>query len=544
MTAVFLAAVIQLRSADDEYYYKINKSFETYGAIFKEISFHYVEDIDPEELVRLSIEGMLGKLDPYTVYYDEEEVEDLELLTYGSYNGLGITVGVYDSMLTIVDVEEGFPAENAGLRIGDHIYKIGAAVVLNESTEELRQYTRGEPGTEVDVWVLRDGISDTLHYTLKRDRIRVSNVSYSGYVGDGIGYIKLERFSQSSAQEFLSAFNRLREGRKLEGLIIDVRDNPGGLLESAVSICEMFVPRGSVIVSTRGRNFHERFTYKSLTDPEEPELPLVVLINGRSASASEILAGAMQDLDRGVIVGQRSYGKGLVQSVFELPYNSTIKITTSKYYTPSGRSIQKIDFANLLRNKESEPDTSVFYTKNHRKVLEYKGIMPDTAISEEEYSDFIIDLFEHNHFFEFANIYTSALDSLPADFEVDAKVLDKFSNYLNEKDFRYESPLEMEIERIREIAEENINNDEIIKLVKKLEKSADIEESKYLEQYKEDITEILEAEILRRLKPYSYVIGSRLDDDRIIRTARQLLTEGQYKSILAGSDDTKNKSEN
>jgi carboxyl-terminal processing protease len=534
IAAVFLAFVMTAEASDDEYYLKVNKSFETFGAIFKEIAFHYVEDIDPEELMQLSIEGMLGKLDPYTVYYTEEELEDLEILTFGSYTGLGISVSTRDSMLTIMDVEEGFPADAAGLRIGDRIYMIDTAKVINRSTEELRKYTRGEPGSIVDIWVIRDGLDDTLHFEVNRERISIDNVSYSGMLGGGIGYIKLERFSRKSAQEFRKALYKLQDRGDMNGLIIDVRDNPGGLLESAVSICEMFLPRGSDIVSTKGRNFHEEFTYKALTEPEEPELPLAVLINGRSASASEILAGAMQDLDRAVIAGRRSFGKGLVQSVFELPYNSNIKITTAKYYTPSGRSIQKIDFANLLRNKESHPDTAVFYTKNNRKVLEYKGIMPDTVVEEKDYPDFIIDLYSKNIFFGFANTYTSKLDSLPPDFEVDDALIARFADYMKEKDYEYDSPLEQEIAKIKELAEETDASDKVGELIVKLEESANSEEKSYLNKYHEKISEILAIEIMRRLRPYSYVISQKIQTDKTIKTAKNILLNGVFENILAG----------
>jgi len=321
-------AVVLFIGAVDSVYFKINKSFEIFGELFKEIAAGYVEEVDPEDLFRNAIDGMLSNLDPYTIYMDESESDDVEMITTGTYNGLGFTVAVRDEMLTVTDVMDGFPAQKSGIRVGDRLYKIDTSVIINSNAGEIRKYTKKPSGTKLDVWVIRDGLADTLQMRVTIEEINMKNVTYNGIIRDSIGYIKLDRFSRNSTAEVTDALNKFKRSGKVKGLILDLRDNPGGLLESAVGICELFVPQKSLIVYTKGRDPSNDRTFKSNQQPIEPDLPLAVLINGSSASASEILAGAIQDLDRGIVVGEKSFGKGLVQSIYELPYNAALKITT------------------------------------------------------------------------------------------------------------------------------------------------------------------------------------------------------------------------
>ncbi|MFH1050880.1 MAG: S41 family peptidase [bacterium] len=519
--------------AVDSVFFKINKSFEIFGELFKEISTGYVEEVDPEDLVRDAIEGMLNNLDPYTIYMDESETDDVDMITTGSYNGLGFTVAIRDEMMTVTDVMDDFPAQKSGIRIGDRLYKIDTTVIINSNAGELRKYTKKPSGTKIDIWVLRDGLEDTLHLNVTIEEINMKNVSYSSIIRDSIGYIKLDRFSRSSTQEVTDALNKLKRTGKLNGLILDLRDNPGGLLESAVGICELFVQPKSVIVSTKGRNSRNDRIYKSNQAPLAPDLPLAVLINGSSASASEILAGAIQDLDRGIIVGEKSYGKGLVQSVYDLPYNAALKITTSKYYIPSGRSIQKINYS---RKKVMGEDTIEFFTKNGRKVEELNGIMPDSSVKMKAGTYFIQDLIANDLFFNFANRYASKIKVLPKDFDINQKILDEFNKFVDEQEYFFQTRIVTRIDDLMELIEKEKLNHSLKDKLKNIQKDVKAEEKDLMNKQKSDVSKFLKLEILRRFKTQHDMITYSIEDDEYINTAISLLYPKQYRKILAIED--------
>ncbi len=539
-------SALLLVSSTDSYYFKINKSFELFSSVIKQLSKNYVEDIDPETLVVHGIKGILDHLDPYTVYYDKKETEDIDVLTTGAYTGFGITVSTVDSMITIMGIRDGYPAQKHGLRIGDRIYKIDSTVVLNLSTKQLRQYTRGEAGAESEIYILRDGLEDTIHVTVPRQRIKIDNVSYSTILNEKIGYIKLERFSRNATEELRKALNELKYMKDLEGLILDLRDNPGGLLESAVSVSEIFVPDGSEIVSTKGRNDARSFTYKSNVEPTEPELPLIVLINNRSASASEIVAGAIQDLDRGLILGQRSYGKGLVQTVIDLPYDANLKLTTARYYTPSGRCIQRLNYDGVKNEKDtSKLDTNIFYTKNGRPVKEYKGILPDSIIDDEKaYSEIVRELKKQHLIFKYANEFTGNKDSLGSEFKTEDKIFSKFNKYVIDSGFIVNSSLHNYLETIRETAEKEEYSDETLSRIEKLENKIIAEQKKELKSSKEIISELLDKEIRKRFSGEKEIIKMELDDDKTVITAMHLIKTQKYRKILALDKEKVDKSEN
>ncbi|MFC2131082.1 S41 family peptidase [Bacteroidota bacterium] len=532
-----LITVLLFIAATNPIYFKINKSFEIFGALFREIAANYVDDVDPEDMVKDGIEGMLNNLDPYTVFLDETNAEDIDFVASGLYTGLGITVSVRDDMLTVIEVQDGFPAFKSGIRVGDRLYKIDSAVIINSLSTELRKYTRKPAGTEVELWVLRDGIEDTLYFKLDIEEIIMKNVTYSGFVGDSIGFIKLVRFTRSSPIEVAEALNNLLRTKKLKGLILDLRDNPGGLLEAAVAICELFVPKNSVIVTTKGRKSSKGRVYKSLLNPVEPDLPLAVLINGSSASASEIVAGAIQDLDRGIIVGEKSYGKGLVQSVFDLPYKTAIKITTSKYYIPSGRCIQKINYG---KKKSDIEDTLNFYTKNGRKVDESIGIIPDSIVEESESPYFVQELIFKGIFFNFVNRFTSSLDSLPEDFTIDEKIIQDFNKYIEHEDYYYQTPLISRIDDLVDIADKEKLNKKIKEKLLDIQKLVKSEEKNLITRQKDEVSRVLKFEILRRFETQHDMIMYNIIDDEYINTATGLLSKGLYKVMLSVKDSSLN----
>ncbi len=490
--------VLLLTSSNDEFYFKVNKSFEIFGAVFKQISSSYVDDIDPQDLMDDGIEGMLKNLDPYTVFINENDGESIDIITDGSYVGVGITVGTRDSMLTIVEVQDDYSARKKGVRIGDRILKVDTANVLYSESEELRKFTKGKIGTELDMWLLRDGIEDTIKVKLRRDEIRIKNVSYSGMINDSVGYIKLERFTRNSKDEVVKAFQELKNKNKLHGLIFDLRDNPGGLLESAVSITELFIPQGSKIVSIKGRNKKEERVYYSDATPLDTTIPMAVLINSMSASASEIVAGALQDLDRAIIIGERSFGKGLVQTVFELPYNTAVKVTTSKYYTPSGRCIQRFEFHNKYKSNIEHSDT-LFYTKNKRQVVESDGIEPDSVVSFDKYSGFTKFLLKKDLFFRFANVYTSKLNNLSLNLSEDKNVCMEFASYIKSKNLETEYPLNKQIYDLEKIALDEKISGKVLKKLDELKVRLKNENYNPIINHNKEIAKILDKEIKKRI---------------------------------------------
>lgn len=540
--AVIVIASVALLGSTDNYFFKINKSFEIFGAVFRELTQNYVLELDPEELMKNGIEGMLATLDPYTVYFDETETEDIDVIATGLYTGLGISVALRDSMLTIIGLSDGYTAQRNGLRVGDRIYKIDSAVVLYGTNRDLRKYTKGSIGSNVDIWVLREGAKDTLQIKLTREQIRLKNVTYSGIVADSIGYIRLERFSRGAAEEVRSAIYDLKRSGKLSGLILDLRDNPGGLLESAISICEIFLPKGSQIVTTKGNDSKNLVQYNSMMEPTEPDLPLAALINESSASASEVLAGALQDLDRAIIVGQTSFGKGLVQSVFELPYKNSLKMTTAKYYTPSGRCIQRIEYGKNYSHSgvKEKPDTNVFYTLNGRKVYESKGIKPDSTVVREEFPDFIEGILDNNLLFNWATKYASKLDSIPIDFEIDDEIVEDFKKYLIKEGFDCDSKAFSKLKEFKQLAAQQKLTPKTRKLLDDLEKAIKRESKCLIDEHYDLLADMMEYEMIRRFHPQSEIITRLLKTDRSVNLAVYLLSPYKYQKILASKEDTFN----
>lgn len=541
--ALSVIVILTLTASMDQNIFNINKSFEIFGSVFKHVALNYVEEIPPEDLIKFSIDGLLENLDPFTEYYSQSEADDIDFLITGTYTGLGISVGIRDSMLTIIGLRDGYSARKSGIRIGDRLYKIDTTVVINKSTKELRQFTRGEPGSYCDFYILRDGIKDTLKFRLERENIQIQNISFSGFVKKNVAYVKLERFSRNSASEMRGVINKLSAKDTIKSFILDLRDNPGGLLESAISICELFVPKGSVIVKTKGRSKNDEVVYRSYKEPLLADQPLAILINENSASASEIVAGAIQDLDRGIIIGRRSYGKGLVQSVFDVPYKGSIKLTTAKYYTPSGRCIQKLDYVTNSKKNEAFPihDTTIFYTQNGRRVYEYVGIIPDTIIDPVEKSNFINELLNGNKFFNFANIYTAKLNSLDKNFIINDKLISEFEAYLKTQNIDYTFGLNRKLDEIKTQAQKDKYSSKIINSLTNLQNDLKKEKRELIKNNIEDMKKYLELEIKNRFLTEEEYIELTLANDEITQTALNILTSDKYYTILALNRPKKNK---
>ncbi|MEJ2616104.1 MAG: S41 family peptidase, partial [Ignavibacteriaceae bacterium] len=393
----------------NDIYFEINKNMDLFSRVYKEITFNYVDNIDPAEFMKAGIQGMLGSLDPYTIYIGADKKDEIDLITNGKYGGVGVSIGVRGNKVTVVEVLDGYSAQKQGIRIGDHILEAGGVKITPENVEEISSLVKGEPGTTVDLKVTRNDDKDTINFNLVREEVIVKSLAFYGFYpqNSNNAYLKLSNFSRSSAEEVRNALKELKSQKEIKSIVLDLRGNPGGLLDEAVDICDKFLDKGKLIVLTKGRTQDSEKKYYSVQEPMVGKAKLIVLINGGSASASEIVAGAMQDHDRGVILGTKSFGKGLVQTITPLSYNTSLKITTAKYYTPSGRCIQKIDYS-----KENKVITDVdsliatpFLTDNKRTVYSAGGITPDTMVKYNIQGDITKELLAKGLFFKFADHY-------------------------------------------------------------------------------------------------------------------------------------------
>jgi carboxyl-terminal processing protease len=436
-------------------YFLIQKNFRIFSEVYENVSGSYIEEVDPERLIRSGIDAMLNELDPYTVLIDEAGSRQMDIVTTGQYAGVGLEVGARGGQLVVIAPIEGYSAERRGVRAGDIIKKVDDIDVSRMSTEDLQSLLRGDPGTTVVLTIRRFGIDELLDFELTRETIEVRNVTYYGMLDSDsrVGYILLRRFAQNAAEEVRKAILALQEDQPLDGLVLDLRNNPGGLLDEAVKIIDKFVPPGERVVWTEGRMSRANQNYETSEEPVYADGPLIVLQNSGSASASEIVSGALQDLDRAVVIGERSFGKGLVQVVQPLSYNVSLKITTSKYYIPSGRSIQSTPY---LTSEEAAamdevPDSlpTRHNTRAGRVVFEGFGIEPDLVVPQRQHGMLEIALLQNSHYFFFANEYTAGREQLDPDMGPD-DYYDLFREYLDAQGFEYTTRAERHFDRFLE----------------------------------------------------------------------------------------------
>ncbi len=427
-----------LLSAPDSYA-KISQGLKLFSQVYKQVSSTYVDEIDPESFIEAAIRGMLNTLDPYTAYYSRENSGGLDMLTSGSYGGVGIRLGMRGDSLTVISPMEGTPAGRSGILAGDKIIEIDGLNTAGLKLDAAADMIRGPEGEEVVLTITRIGLSEAIEFTLKREKIALNEVLYSGFIKEGIGYIRLTGFSKSSISKFKNSLTELKTAG-LDAIIIDLRDNPGGLLDAAVKISDMFINKDELLVSTKGRIRQMNKEHYSRSNPVvDSDMELAVIVNGGSASASEIFAGVMQDLDRGVIVGNKTFGKGLVQSVISLPYEKKVKVTTGKYYIPSGRLIQKEDYFNdataIIRNDID----SLFVTSNGREVFGGGGITPDVIVEYPKSSKIISELWRKNMFYRYAGIWASKHQKATAPVILDDADIEDFIKFVTESNFEYNS---------------------------------------------------------------------------------------------------------
>lgn len=525
-----------LGSSNDSYYSKVHESIDRFTTIFKEISLNYVDEIEPDRFVQYGIDAMLKSLDPYTVYFDEEENQDFSLLQSNSYVGLGLSLATRDSMLTIIGVYEGGVSERMGLLVGDKIFKIDTILTLYKSSEDVRSLTRGPVNSEVDLTVIRNANRDTVTITLQRESIVIKSVPFYTILDNSIGYIQLTRFSSSSYKEVKDALVALKKEKTLTGIILDLRGNPGGLLESSINILELFVPKGATVVSTKGRLANSARTYTSTMDPIDGETPITVLINNESASASEIVAGAIQDLDRGIVLGQTSFGKGLVQTVVPISRKGALKLTTSKYFTPSGRSLQRINYFVHENDPKEEKNIPAkeFRTINNRVVKEENGITPDSIIKQTEFSPYILSLLNSNHIFTFIS------DEYPLLLEKSNKTISSqelfssFEKYLSKKGYTYKSSMSDLLEAISFRAKNEKHSKTIVNTINDLEKMIQKESTSLIKAHQSEVQYLLEREIAsRKMNKKDYYIYSFQKDNDIETAIKLMQSKKQYNQFLS-----------
>jgi carboxyl-terminal processing protease len=528
LVAVLLIAVAGF-SGIDNIYLSIGKNIDIFGRVYKEIVANYVDEVDPDRFMRSGIDGMLGTLDPYTVYLGGNDESEIELLTHGQYGGVGVSIGVRDGSITVLSPMEGYSAHKQGVKAGDRIIAIDGEDISGMNPDSVRLRVRGEPGTVVRMKVEREGEKDPIEFALIRERIQVHNVGYSGFVKEGIGYIKLERFSARAGEEVRQSIKELKVKGNVKGIILDMRDNPGGLLNAAVDVTSKFAKNGSVVVTTRGRKGGEEKEYRVEEEPVAADIPLAVLINRSSASASEIVAGAVQDLDRGIILGTRSFGKGLVQTVVPLSYNTSMKITTARYYTPSGRSIQEIDY--LHKNKDGvfamTPDSmkKEFKTVTGRTVKELGGIAPDTVVENGTHSAFYEDLMRKAIFFKFATSFVAQNGIAEGDIVVNDDVLKRFEKYARLQKFEYAEPVEKQLSELKEMMKKEKYASASVSSVDALLAQLNKEKLNAFERYKEEIRNELAEELNGRYNGEKGRIRASLNHDAQVITASALLTD-------------------
>lgn len=523
------ASSAMARVDDDSTYLRIAKAIETFNAVFREVNTRYVDDVNPTELVDVGVSAMLGYLDPYSEYYLDDETDEIETVTTGSYVGFGITVSNPDSVLTITDLRESGPARKAGIRIGDHLLAIDSVRTDTMQSDNLRPYTRGKPGSPARLKILREGRPDTLTFNLVRTELELESVGYSDVLPSGIGYISLERFTKKTGAELRQCLASLRAKSSMTGLVLDLRGNPGGLLEAAIDVVETFVPTGSPIVSTKGRFDESSIEYRSDAVPIEPNIPLVVLINEFSASASEIVAGALQDLDRAVIVGIRSFGKGLVQSIVPLSENAILKLTTARYYTPSGRCIQRRNY----RTSTDEIDTTSYRTFAGRRVSGTHGIDPDLVVNDSIYSPLVNELMSSYLIQRFATRTAAGLGALPDRFTADARMFDSFLRFVDQQPARKRSKLLSGLAEAEAIAEQQRLPKSSIAALEGARRLVERDQIQSIRRQQNDILRLIEMEIRTRF-------GTSRDRDRFlvpltpsVRRAIEILGSDSYRQLLS-----------
>ncbi len=519
--------------------FEIVKNVDIFISVLNELNDKYADEISPGELTQTAIKAMLLSLDPYTVYFNEGEIETYRMMNAGESGDVDVTLKNIDKQPVIVEMIGDGPSSKAGLRVGDRILKINGQSSENRDIDALILAMRGQPGSTYTVDVFRPTDGKNLTFKVKREKVKQPNIPYSGILGDKVGYIKLNQFLENAGQEVFDAYKQLKE-EGMEYLILDLRDNGGGLLGEAVNIIDIFVGKDVTVVETKGKIEEMNRFYKTQNVAADPDIPIVVLVNEHSASASEIVSGTLQDLDRAVIVGKKSFGKGLVQKVYPMDYNTSMKVTVSKYYIPSGRCVQNIEYFDRDTTKGGYkiPDSlAVAYkTKNGRTVYDKGGVEPDVAVPDEEIPDILTALIEEQAIFDFANDYRAKHETIAEaeKFVVDDALYNEFLKFLQTKKYACTTALETKLEELKTAAEEDHSFADIQSAYNQLKSQIEKLKTQDLNTHKAQIERALTQEIVSRYYFSTGKLINSLHHDSYIEAAKEvLLNSSRYNAILS-----------
>lgn len=521
--------------------FEISKNLDVFTTLYKQLYMNYVDDINHGEIFKTGIDAMLETLDPYTVYIPEAEIEDYRLMTTGQYGGIGALIHKQGDDILISEPYEGFPAFKSGLRAGDKILEVNGKTTKNKSVNDVSTVLKGQPGTEIRLLVIPYGETKPVEKKLIREDIKVENIPYSGMLNDSIGYIKLTSFTANAGEEVKKAFLALKGNPSFQGLIIDLRGNGGGLLQEAVNITNIFVEKNQLVVSTKGKIPERNVLYHTIFPPVDTKVPVSILVDQFSASASEILSGAFQDFDRGVVIGQKTFGKGLVQNIFPLSYNAQVKVTIAKYYIPSGRCIQAIDYSHKKDGKAFRSADSLktaFKTKNGRTVYDLGGILPDIKTDSTVYGNITRSLVTKYLVFDFASKYASEHKEIasPEKFIIDDDIYNQFISFITDKDYDYTTSSEKKLEELKQTAVSEQYYDAIRNEYEALKTKLMHDKNSDLQKFRPEISNILKQEIVSRYYFQKGRILSSLAEDKDVSRAIEVLKDKPlYDSILSGT---------
>ncbi|MCQ2297070.1 MAG: S41 family peptidase [Bacteroidales bacterium] len=539
LTIALLSAALSLTAQNQpDKGFEIAKNLEIFANVYRNIHLNYVDDIDPGKTMKTAIDAMLASLDPYTNYYPESDIEDVKMQMLGQYGGIGSIIQQRDSNVYIAEPYEGMPADKAGLKAGDRIVSINGTSCKGKTTADVSGILRGQAGTSLTIRIERDG--KEMEKKLTREEIKMPNMPYYGMVQGNCGYIKLDEFTQDAGKNVRTAFAKLKkEHPEMKGVILDLRGNGGGLMNEAVDIVNVWMKRGEVVVETKGKVASKNIKSVTTQMPEDTEMPVAVLIDGSSASASEIVSGSLQDFDRAVIIGSRSYGKGLVQNILPMAYNSQMKVTVSKYYIPSGRCIQAIDYTHRDENGKAlkVPDSlkTAFKTRNGRTVYDGFGIEPDVEIEPEYMSGLAIALVQKQLVFDYATKFSKEHPSIaPAgEFEITDEIYDDFVKFLSDKSYDYSTFTERMLGELRKVAKEEQYIDALDEEIKQLEQKLKDDKAADIKKHRDEISEMLRNEILVRYYYQKGRIEGAIKNDPVVKKAAEILNDKeQYRKLL------------
>ncbi|MBK8516884.1 MAG: S41 family peptidase [Saprospiraceae bacterium] len=534
IAATIFSGLAAVTITNNDKLFEISKNLEIFISVYKELNTNFVDELDPGTMMRRAIDAMTNSLDPYTNFVSESEIESYWINDDDKYQGIGARVGIIENNFTIIEPYEGGPAFSSGIKAGDQIIAIDGISIVSKKLDEIHAILRGLPGTNLNLRIIPNGKTTSTDIKLTRGEVNIPNVPYSGFVSDDVGYISLTTFTQNAGANIAKALRELKEKNpNMSGVILDLRHNGGGLLHEAVNICGIFLPQGEIVVTTKGKIKERDQTYKTMAPPVDLEIPLAVLIDKRSASASEIVSGVIQDMDRGVLIGQRSFGKGLVQNTKELPYNARLKLTISKYYIPSGRCIQGVEYENGEPKDIPDNLRSKFKTKNGRLVLDGGGVSPDVKTEGKILFPVTKALIDQYMIFEFANEYCKGKDSIDKVGTFSFKDFQVFTDFIKKKGFKYEIPAEKYLSDAKNELEKSASKD-IIDEIQRVQSKITALKNSELVKAKEQIIDEIEKEIITRYYYQKGKVQQTLDDDTEIKEAISVLRDSnRYKTLLS-----------